>query len=225
MTGPLDFAFNRYRPRLVGCHSGCALLSLHGSDASPGSTTANRGGLASWPSNYTGGIPGSRFAAQLRAACSHAFGTRSAGPGAQGLSLPARRTTVRVAQPWIQPPISCLELDRRASWWCWPACSLRPTTQALIDGLRQACCGPLQGPAARAETIVPAWAGQLLNASIASLLVGFTGNRPYISFRLQPLSTASLLPCSVTLRPPSRDVACKSPRSVRLAGTCLLPVA
>ena len=185
LTGPL-FRINRYRRLAWSVSSGLCLLSLLGlalSWLNPAIGAPLRPGL-----DFTGGTQ-----IQLQRSCEAACSTIEPDQLAQALrelSLPAEDS---VRSPNLDSAAIQLLDENRTVVLRLPVLS-PAQTQALIDGLG-GVLGPLQTSGTEVNTIGPSLGRQLLNASIASLLVSFTGIALYISFRYSRLYAFLALLC------------------------------
>ncbi|NQV10219.1 MAG: protein translocase subunit SecF [Cyanobacteria bacterium] len=185
LTGPF-FRINRYRRLAWSVSSGLCLLSLLGlalSWLNPAIGAPLRPGL-----DFTGGTQ-----IQLQRSCEAACSAIEPDQLAQALrelSLPAEDS---VRSPNLDSAAIQLLDENRTVVLRLPVLS-PAQTQALIDGLG-GVLGPLQTSGTEVNTIGPSLGRQLLNASIASLLVSFTGIALYISFRYSRLYAFLALLC------------------------------
>jgi len=185
LTGPL-FRINRYRRLAWSVSSGLCLLSLLGlalSWLNPAIGAPLRPGL-----DFTGGTQ-IQLQRSCEAACS-AIETDQLAQALRELSLPAEDS---VRSPNLDSAAIQLLDENRTVVLRLPVLS-PAQTQALIDGLG-GVLGPLQTSGTEVNTIGPSLGRQLLNASIASLLVSFTGIALYISFRYSRLYAFLALLC------------------------------
>lgn len=185
LTGPL-FRINRYRRLAWSVSSGLCLLSLLGLTLSwlnPAIGAPLRPGL-----DFTGGTQ-IQLQRSCEAACS-AIETDQLAQALRELSLPAEDS---VRSPNLDSAAIQLLDENRTVVLRLPVLS-PAQTQALIDGLG-GVLGPLQTSGTEVNTIGPSLGRQLLNASIASLLVSFTGIALYISFRYSRLYAFLALLC------------------------------